>query len=72
MPGVTGAMGWHAVEGLSAVHHFALASMGWHGVKDLAKADRLEVIVFVLGIVGLAGLLAFVSQINDSEKGPRS
>jgi hypothetical protein len=70
MRGVTGAMGWHAAEDLSAVHHFLLASMGWHGVEDLAKDDRLEVIVFVLGTVGLAALLAFVSQITDRGKGP--
>jgi hypothetical protein len=46
-----------------------MAAAGWHGVEFLSAARRVDVLLFVLGIVGVALLFAFVWPRTDSEKG---
>lgn len=46
-----------------------MAATGWHGVGFLSAAHRVDVLIFVLGIIGVALLLAFLSPQADSEKG---
>lgn len=45
-----------------------MAATGWHGVEDLSAAHRLDVLIFVLGIIGIALLLAYLSPRTDDEK----
>jgi hypothetical protein len=45
-----------------------MAATGWHGVADLSAAHRVDVLIFVLGFIGIALLFAFLSPRTDGEK----
>lgn len=45
-----------------------MAATGWHGVEDLSGAQRIDVLLFVLVVIGAALLLASISRRADSQR----
>lgn len=45
-----------------------MAATGWHGVEDLSGAQRIDVLLFVLVVIGAALLLASISRRTDRQK----
>jgi hypothetical protein len=46
-----------------------MAATGWHGVGNLSAAHRLDVLIFVLCIIGTILLLTLISRRTNSEEG---